>query len=369
MKRITGVLMLILGLCLFTPASYGQEKTKIFVVSSYHREYLWSQDTNKGVCAALMDLGYLDNTDQAKTYTEHDYVESSTVIVKKTWMDTKRKSSKSEMADATRRVVNEINMFKPDIILLGDDNATNYVGNQYIDTDIPIVFWGVNGMPAKYGLLDTVERPGHNVTGIYQAGYLKECVEYLKRLVPGIKTMAVLSDDSETGRSKLKELEKLAMEGKLPVKIIDTVATNSLSEWKSAAQRFQREADAIFVVNHNTIKDEEGNPVDQMELGAWYLRNIKKPDCAHEKQFAQEGILLVVDDSGYKQGYEAVKVVHEILNEGKDTALIPARAPERGPIIVNKQRAEELGIELADKDFIEEYIEVSYALEKFPQAQ
>ena len=49
--------------------------------------------------------------------------------------------------------------------------------------DTPVVFWGVNGRPLKYGLLDSLERPGHNVTGVYQAGYLEECLaSFLTRL-------------------------------------------------------------------------------------------------------------------------------------------------------------------------------------------
>ena len=40
-----------------------------------------------------------------------------------------------------------------------------------------MVFWGINGLPLKYGLIDTIEKPEHNVTGIYQAGYLKENVD------------------------------------------------------------------------------------------------------------------------------------------------------------------------------------------------
>lgn len=367
MKTLRMLSVLLLGLWM-TQAAYGaSEKVRIFVVSSYHREYLWSQDTHAGVCTALLDFNFLDNEEQVDVYTKNDYVESANAVVKKAWMDTKRKSSRREIAETTARIVGEIEQFKPHLILLGDDNAANYIGNQYIDTEIPVVFWGINGFPVKYGLLDSVETPGHNVTGIYQAGYLKESVEFLKKLVPSIETLATLSDDSPTGRSKTKELEKLVTAGKLPLKLIATVVTDSLAEWKSEALRLQKEVDAFFVFNHNTLKDDQGNPVDQLEVGAWYLRNINKPECAHEKQFAQEGMLLVVDDSGFKQGYEAVKTAHLILVEGKDPATISACAPDRGPIIVNRQRAEILGIDISEKGFIEEFIDNALALERYPE--
>lgn len=366
MKIMKTLLILIFIFC-FNLMGYGQQKTRIFVVSSYHPEYLWSQDTNKGVCAALLDFKFLDNKAQTDEYTQNDFVETEKTMVKKAWMDTKRKSSKSEIAEATTRIMGEINKFQPDLILLGDDNAANYIGNQFIDTHIAIVFWGINGIPLRYGLLDSLEQPGHNVTGVYQSGYLKECAEYLKKLVPDIKTLAVLSDDSETGRAKAKEIEKLAEEGSLPFKLVESVVTNSYLEWQSAASRLQNKVDAFFVNNHNTLKDEQGKPVDQLKAGAWYLRNIKKPDCGHEKQFVQEGMLLVVDDSGFKQGYEAVRMAHMILHEKKSPASIRVIAPTRGAIIANRQRAQMLGINLSGKDFIEEYVDKALALEKYPQ--
>lgn len=368
--KISKILVLLLLGFFFSSLSYGDaKKTRIFVVSSYNSEYLWSQDTHAGVCAGLLDFKFLDNKAQTAEFTQNDFVETEKAVVKKAWMDTKRKSSKNEMAQATAKIVEAIKEFKPDLILLGDDNAANYIGNQFIDTDISVVFWGINGLPLKYGLLDSLERPGHNVTGVYQAGYLKECVEYLKKLCPNIKTFAVLSDDSETGRSKAKELESLVAKGKLPLKLVATVITNLRSEWQAKASSLQDKVDAFFVLNHNTLKDEQGNPVDQLEAGAWYLRNIKKPDCGHEKQFVQEGLLLVVDDSGFKQGYEAVKMAHLILHEKKKPANIPVIAPERGAIMVNRQRAEMLGIDLADKGFIEEYVDKALALEKYPSLQ
>lgn len=367
MKTLKVLAVLFLSLYMTQVADGASKKARIFVVSSYHREYLWSQDTHAGVCAALIDFDFLGDERQVKEYTENDYVESSKAVVRKVWMDSKRKNTLKDIAAATAYILKEAKKFKPDMILLGDDNAANYIGNLYIDTKIPVVFWGINGIPLKYGLIDTIEKPGHNVTGIYQAGYLKENLEYLKKLVPSIETFAILSDDSPTGRSKAKELERLAAEGKLPVKLTVIVVTNSLSEWKSEALRLQKEVDAFFVLNHNTIKDDLGNPVAQLKLGAWYLRNIKKPDCRHEKQFAKEGILLVVDDSGFKQGYEAVKTAYQILEKGKNTDNTPVRAPERGPVIVNRQRANMLGVDISGKAFIEEFIDSALALEKYPK--
>lgn len=357
----------ILVLWLAAPAVSKVEKARIFIVSSYHRDYLWSRDTQEGVCAGLVEFGLLDNREQAATFTETDAIESSSAIVKKTWMDTKRKNSRSDIVAAVNRIMGEISEFSPQLVLLGDDNAANYIGTQLIDTDVAVVFWGVNGLPLKYGLLDSLERPGHNVTGVYQAGYLKECLEFLQKVVPGVKTFAVLSDDSETGRSKAKELENLHRSGELPLALVESIMTNDLAEWKSKALQWQSQVDAFFVLNHNSLKNAAGEPVDQLEIGAWYLHNITKPECAQEKQFAQEGMLCVCDDSGYNQGYEAVKLACRILKHAERPGDIPVRAPQRGPLIVNRQRAGMLGVAITNDTGTEEYVDECLALERHPE--
>jgi ABC-type uncharacterized transport system substrate-binding protein len=347
------------------PTETPQTKTqiRIVVVSSYHREYLWSQDTNRGFCAAMQELGYFRDQKDCESYTATDAIETPKAVVKKIWMDTKRKNDEASIAQATADAVKVVKDFNPDILLLGDDNAANYVGNQFLDTKLPIVFWGVNGYPVKYGLIDSIEKPGHNVTGVYQAGYKKETLEFLQKLAPSIKTIAILSDDSETARVKIKELEAQAAKGELPVSIVGKMATNSYAEWQKGALDLATKADAFFVFNHNTLKDEAGKPVDQMVAGAWYLENIKKPDCGDEAQFVKEGILATADDSGYNQGYEAMKLAEKIL-KGESPANIAVYAPKRGAYIVNRQRAQTLGLPIPETSGAEEFIEDSVALKK-----
>lgn len=366
LDRRAGLLLLLLLWAWAPPAEAAGLRTRIFIVDSYHPEYLWSQDTATGVGKALVDFQFLDNTRQVDDLNANDAVESSRAVIKKAWMDTKRKNSKVQIGDATARIVNEIKVFNPDIILLGDDNAANYIGNHFMDREIPVVFWGINGVPLKYGLIDSIERPGHNVTGIYQIGYTKECLEYLAQLVPGIKTVGILSDDSETSRAKVKSLQAHAADGLLAVKLLEPGVTNSYAEWKEHARKFAEEADALVIYNHNTLKDDQGGAVEQMTAGAWYLKTIKKPECSDERQFSLEGMLLVVDDSGFKQGYEAIRYADDILRNNKPPAEMPIKAPERGAVMANRVRAEQLGISLDPVTFVEEIVDKAMALESKP---
>ncbi len=147
--------------------------------------------------------------------------------------------------------------------------------------------------------------------------------------------------------------------------ISGTVMTNSYQEWKEKALDLAKKSDSFFVLNHNTLKDAAGNPVDQLVAGAWYLENIRKPDVGHEKQFVEEGVLLVVDDSGFKQGFEAARLASRILGEGVSPSEISPYAPGRGAVIVNRQRCKMLGLEksMEGNPLVEEYVEEALALD------
>lgn len=363
--------MIIIWLCVFTWTGFvsaesqpSEVKHRIMVVSSYHPEYVWSQDTNAGLCAMFLERGLLDDDKQAQAFTQNFAVESSQAVLQKMWMNTKLQSSRAEIGAATARVIKAIDEFKPDLILLGDDNAVNYIGNHYMDTEIPVVFWGVNGDPGKYGLIETMERPDHNVTGIYQAGYWLENLRTLQQLVPSIKSIAILSDDSPTSRSKVKEIQRLEDMGYLEIKIVSIIVTNSFVEWKNRALDVQGQVGAYFMLNNNTLKDENDQPVPTQTVAAWYLQNISRPECAGEKWLVEAGMLITVDDSGYKQGYAAGDYAYRILAEGVEPGVLPVVAPTRGSVIVNRERARMLNLDLADKPFIEEYIDEAVALKQ-----
>jgi putative tryptophan/tyrosine transport system substrate-binding protein len=356
-------LKILAGALLLAAPSLAQaqaKKHRIFIVSSYHREYLWDQDLQDGTCAGLMEAGALEKADCDKL-AKDDAVETANASIKKAWMNTKRITEKPKIAEVAANLKKEIDAFKPDVILVSDDNGTNYMGNLYKDSKTPVVFCGVDETPVKYGLVDSADKPGHNITGVYQRGYYKDAAQALMKIAPGLKTFGVLSDDSESAMFKAKGIQELVAAGEMPLKFVEHVHTNSLKEFKAKALELAKKVDAILLVNHNTLKDDDGKTIDQMMVGNWYLANIKKPDFSSEKQFVQEGVLVVAEDSAYRQAYGMVKMAYRILKRGDKPGEMPTQRPPRGPIIVNRARAQML--KLSIDNLAEQYIDKSLALE------
>jgi ABC-type uncharacterized transport system substrate-binding protein len=346
-------------------AAPGSRPWRVFIVCSYDPNYIWSQQTQRGVNAALRKLGYLSSDAEERTLVAQDRVENAHVSIRKAWMDTKRRDTRSEIARVTARIVGEIRAFRPDILLLGDDNAANFIGNQFVDTELPIVFWGINGLPLKYGLVQRMDAPGRNVTGVWQSGYHRESLDLLKKLVPQAQSFAILACDSETTRPSVKLIEELAARGVLPLRLADKAVTNSYAQWQARALEFAGKVDAIYMLNHDTLRDDNGNHVDYLAAGRWYLENIRIPEASHEDQFVMEGMLLTANDSGFNQGQLAFEMAHEILSRGLSPARMAVRTPDRGPYMVNRMRAEALGVDLEDVLYlIDELVDRSLALER-----
>ena len=180
--------------------------------------------------------------------------------------------------------------------------------------------------------------------------------------MPGVKTFAILSDDTSSGRSHTKKINYLARKGALSLKLKETVATSDYEDWKANALELQGKVDAFFLAQYSGLKDKQGKSVPAKDVTVWYMNNIKIPEAAVQGQFVKQGMLCSADDSGYNQGYEAVVIAHDILANGADPAVYHPRAPKRGPLMVNKKRAEMLGIKLTEDMGIEEYINEASAL-------
>jgi putative ABC transport system substrate-binding protein len=113
-------------------------------------------------------------------------------------------------------------------------------------TTIPIVF-AINEDPVRLGLVDSLARPGGNLTGVnfFSAELVAKRLELLHELVPGAARVAVLVNPAiaTTTATTLREVEAAALG--LQLKILNASTSGEINA--AFAELARDRADALFV--------------------------------------------------------------------------------------------------------------------------
>jgi len=293
----------------------AQRSHYVLIIFSYHPEYAWQAEETKGVEEVLKNEG---------------------VRIEKLYMDTKRQTSAEWSKKIAEEAVRKIDEYKPDVVIVFDDNACELVAKKYVDKRLPFVFAGMNGEPEDYGF------PAENITGVIERHHIAATIDLLGRLVPDVKELAVITDNSPTSQGFITDLKKTT----IPLPIIEVYTTNDFSDWKAKVNELQLKVDAIGLFQYHTIKEGSGEqslPPD--EVLAWTLQNSALPDFAFFDFTIRGGAFSGVTVSGYEQGKAAAEIAVRIL-KGEKARDIPIQCPQKGTIIVNETRAKDLNIQI-----------------------
>jgi ABC-type uncharacterized transport system substrate-binding protein len=310
MKRLFFMVTVLLLVFIFGCTKAGE---KVLLIFSYHSDYSWVTEETRGV---------------------EEIFEGKGITVEKFYMDTKRKTSQDWKEKAAGDAMKKIDEFKPDLVIVFDDNACEYVAKRYIDKTLPFVFCGMNNDPEYYGF------PTENITGVIERVLWEETINLLKQLVPDAKRAAIISDSSFTSQIAINRLSKMS----LPLKISEVYTTDDFDDWKTKVKELQTKVDAIGLFLYHTVKEKgEEKSLPPENVLSWTLNNSKLPEFAVFDFTVKDGGLCGVTLSGYDQGKAAAEIAVRIL-DGEKPANIPIRSPEKGKPIVNETRAKELGI-------------------------
>ncbi len=315
------------SLVLNKPLPPSQRK-RVLVLHSYHPEYAWIQNINKGVTQGFL---------------EERFDVQKNMILQNFYMDTKRKSSKSWKLEIARKAIEKITQWKPHVVIATDDNAQAFVVSKMKGTAVPFVFLGVNANPMKYGYIDSLEEPNHNVTGCIERERFEQTISLLKRLKPGIKRLAVVCDDGPTGVPVIKRVIEKAP--KIGIEIVASKQIGIFSEWKKYVRAQQKKADALLVIVYHTLRDDQGRHVSDKEVLYWTISNNKLPDIGFWSWAIEGGLLCSEAISGYQQGHYAATVASYVMR-GQSPGEFAVDMPRRGESCINEARAKMLGLQI-----------------------
>jgi ABC-type uncharacterized transport system substrate-binding protein len=307
--------------------SSAQQK-KVLVVHSYHPSYDWVPKVNDGI---------------KRGFQEEGYDVHSNLVLEYFYMDTKRNTSESWKKEMRAAALDRVNSWQPDLVITVDDNAAILVAKKLKDSDVPVVFSGVNGDPVTYGLVDSLEKPGHNITGCVERERFPQTLALLRKLSPKpIRRMAILYDESPTGSPPVARIKQQVQDQDLGIEIVAELKTDNLAKWKKFVKKANAIADVLCVSFYFTVKDDAGRHVHQFEVLDWTQNNLIIPDIGFWEFNIDAGITCADAISGYQQGHYAASVSAYILM-GQSPAEFAVDSPRRGEICINRGRTDMLG--------------------------
>jgi ABC-type uncharacterized transport system substrate-binding protein len=304
------------------------KRKRVLVLHSYHPEFVWVQDVNKGIVQGLL---------------EERFEEGKNLNLEYFYMDTKRKSDEKWKLEVAGQAKARIATLKPDVVIAVDDNAQKYVVKDLANGGPPFVFLGVNANPMDYGYLRSLEAPGGQVTGSIERERFEQSLALLRKLIPEVTNLAVLCDDGPTGKPIVARIQQKAP--LLGVNIVATKQTGSFHEWQRFVRQVQNQADALLVILYHTLKDDAGKSIHENRVLSWTINNNQLPDLGFWSWAVEGGLLCSEAISGYQQGHYAATVAAYVLM-GQSAGEFPVDKPQRGEICINLARAKMLGIEI-----------------------
>jgi putative ABC transport system substrate-binding protein len=201
---------------------------------------------------------------------------------------------------------------------------------------IPIVMIGL-GDPVGTGLVDSLARPGGNVTGLSQMtpSVAVKRLELLRELVPQISRVLVLSHLSDPiAAPQVKALEETARSLGIKLQIRDIRAAGDLAVAFDAGVQERAEGvmatgESIFVVNRARL----------LELAARH----RLPGVYHHKAIAEAGGLMAYQPVITVMHRRAATYVDKLL-KGAKPADLPIEQPTNFELVLNLKTAKALGL-------------------------
>jgi putative tryptophan/tyrosine transport system substrate-binding protein len=201
---------------------------------------------------------------------------------------------------------------------------------------VPVVFT-IGGDPVRFGLVQSVNRPGGHVTGIlFNPNVLgAKRVELLREIAPSVSRVALLMNPTNPNVD-VERMDADAGARKLGLETITLYARNAREIDSAFDQLLSAKADGIITAT-------DPIPLDRREQIVSFANQHKLPVVGFVRQFAAVGALLSYGPSISWMYRQAGEYVGQIL-KGSNPADMPVLQPTQYELVVNLKTAHALGL-------------------------
>jgi putative ABC transport system substrate-binding protein len=233
--------------------------------------------------------------------------------------------------DKLRESAAELVRLKVDVIVASSGDAAHTT--KEATTTIPIVFT-VSADPVGEGLVQSLARPGGNVTGLsdYHGEMLGKRLELLKEVVPSASRVAFLWNvNSSSGARQLKELQAAAPGLGVVLLSLPVAGRDDIDR---AFAQMTRERPGGLIIH--------GNPL----LGSEVVDHVVKSRLPHiftTSGSVEAGGLMSYGANHLDLWRRAAIYVDKIL-KGTKPADLPVEQPTKFELVINLKTANQIGV-------------------------
>lgn len=312
MKKEIFVSVLATALLTSVPTADAQQQTKMPKVGYLQAGYARSAISIEGLQRELRSLGYIEgkNITFVSRFAETKY-------------------------DRLPALADELVRLKVDLIVAPGSNDTRAAKNA--TKTIPIVFLGTVSDPVSLGLVESLARPGGNVTGFTTIGSVLAIkrLEMLKETISKLSRVAVLWNPENEGSAQIWK------ESQIPAKELDlqlhSMAVNSVNEFESAFKEAIHVRSGAFSVTGGALIANNMRQVINLaaksRLPAIYNRAIDVVDG---------GLMFYGPDENER--YRRVALMIDKILKGAKPADLPVEQPTKFELMINLKTARVLGL-------------------------
>jgi putative tryptophan/tyrosine transport system substrate-binding protein len=318
-RKFFGLALSTLLLALCFPVQAQQPK-KVFRIG-----YLIGGDSTsesaraEGIRLALRERGYIEGQNIAADYR---YAEGK--------------------VDRFSELAGELVRLKVDIIVVAGGNRINLAAKNATKT-IPIVMVGASIDPVEAGLVESLARPGGNVTGI--TNLTRELggkrLELLKEAVPKVARVAVLYEPTAPGQGlDVKEVLSVAARAlRLTLQPWEVRDADGLD--KVFAAMGKQRPDGLFVSSSRLMSD------NQKRIVGFALKS-RLPSTYGTREAVDAGGLMYYG-ADVRDSYRRVAYYVDKILKGAKPADLPVEQPTKFELVINLKTAKQIGVTIPQR--------------------
>ena len=318
-RKWAAVLAIVFTLAIGGAAALAQQPKKVFRIG-----YLGATDPagestrSEAIRLALRERGYIEGQNIA---TDYRYAEGK--------------------VDRYPELAAELVRLKVDVIVAAGGDRLTLAAKNATKT-IPIVMTGTGLDPVEAGLVESLARPGGNVTGLTSlTGELSgKRLELLKEAVPKLVRVAVLYDPAAP-LSVLQVKEVLPLAARALKLTIQPWEVRTADDFERVFATMRKERpDGLFVT---------GGPlmINQKRIAGLALKS-QLPSVYDRRGFVDAGGLMSYG-ADLADGYRRVAIYVDKILKGANPADLPVEQPTKFELVINLKTAKQIGLTIPQK--------------------